>query len=537
MKNITVLLLIAVVVCTTACKDQFESSNINVTLDKDVLYLVNGNKANLAATVDPENSSEVTWTSSNAEVATVTQTGEVTATSVGKATISVVTRIGRRVATCDVFVDPIRVTGVTVAPTTLAMLVYETESLTVTVSPGNAADKLVTWSSSNEDVVTVNEITGEMKALLPGLVTITVTTRDGEFTASCDVTVSKIPVENVTLSETSLELNLGDMETLRVTVTPDDATFPEVTWSTSNKDVATIDKGVLTAVGAGDAIISVTADGITAECNVIVKAPSGYTEKVIWEGSKAIGWGDPVALLAADFEGVPAGAIMTFYFQQKENTWSQAQICQGGSGWPQFSFAELGGGGTFIPTDIGGWNNLDYTSQEFLLTQDILDKISGNPDTGNGVGIYIQGSDLTFTKVTIKVPVEPIQKIIWEGSKAIGWGDPVALLAADFEGVPAGAIMTFYFQQKENTWSQAQICQGGSGWPQFSFTELGGGGTFIPTDIGGWNNLDYTSQEFLLTQDILDKISGNPDTGNGVGIYIQGSDLTFTKVTITIIGG
>lgn len=93
----------------------------------------------------------------------------------------------------------IAVTGVTLSKTTLEFARWSTETLTATVSPEDATNKAVSWKSSNTDVVTVED--GKLTAILPGTATITVTTADGEKTATCAVTVNQVYVSgNFTLS-------------------------------------------------------------------------------------------------------------------------------------------------------------------------------------------------------------------------------------------------------------------------------------------------------------------------------------------------
>ena len=102
--------------------------------------------------------------------------------------------------------ETIAVTGVTLNETTLTMEVGEEVSLTATVAPSNATNKGVTWSSDNDDVVTVQN--GVVTAVGAGSATITVTTTDGEKTATCDVTVKPASEPSVTFDFTSNSWNL-----------------------------------------------------------------------------------------------------------------------------------------------------------------------------------------------------------------------------------------------------------------------------------------------------------------------------------------
>lgn len=93
----------------------------------------------------------------------------------------------------------------------------------------------------------------------------------GSSIAKCAVTVDPIAVTGISLDKTSLQLFVGASETLSATITPDNATSPSVSWDSSDKEVATVDNGVVTAVSAGKATITAASSSFTAECVVEVK--------------------------------------------------------------------------------------------------------------------------------------------------------------------------------------------------------------------------------------------------------------------------
>ena len=171
----------------------------------------------------------------------------------------------------------VSVTGVSLDKTEIVLVEGSSEKLTATVEPTNATNKNVTWSSDHEAIATVDQ-NGTVTARRGGQATITVTTVDGAKTATCKVTVNApqtVPVTGVTLDKAELTLEKGSTGTLKATVEPQNATNNTVTWSSSNPEVATVDNGVVTAVSAGEAIITVTTeDGAkTATCKVTVNAP------------------------------------------------------------------------------------------------------------------------------------------------------------------------------------------------------------------------------------------------------------------------
>lgn len=169
--------------CVAECTVTISVDVESVTLDKTTLSLAVGEAAQLAATVKPDDATDknVSWTSSDASVAKV-DNGKVTAVKSGKATITA--KCGGKTAECAVTVA-VPVSSITLDKTTLSLAVGESAILTATVKPDDATDKTVTWSSSDEPVVKVDN--GKVTALTTGQARITAVI--GNITASCDITV------------------------------------------------------------------------------------------------------------------------------------------------------------------------------------------------------------------------------------------------------------------------------------------------------------------------------------------------------------
>lgn len=174
---------------------------------------------------------------------------------------------------------PVAVTGVTLDQTSLSIEAGQTAQLTATIQPANADNQAVTWSSSDNNVVSV-DATGKITANAKGSATITVTTEDGGKTATCTVTVTEpaAPIEVTAIAlKASTTIAIGDTETLTVTYTPADAnTGKALTWKSDNTAVATVDaNGVVKGIAAGKANITATSTtnpAITATCAVTVQA-------------------------------------------------------------------------------------------------------------------------------------------------------------------------------------------------------------------------------------------------------------------------
>ena len=246
-----------------------------ISISRSTLALTVGATSTLTATVAPSNASDksYSWSSSNSAVATVNSSGLVTAKANGTATITATTTDGGKKASCAVTVTT-PASGVSVAPTTATIIKGQTQQLTATVAPSSASNKSVSWSSSNNSVATVSS-TGLVTAKAAGTADITVTTADGNYKAVCKVTV-RVLVTGVSLSETDISLIKGSTEQLLATVSPADASNKTISWTTTDKSVATVSNtGLVTAVGGGTATITATtADGsYTDVCKVTVTVP------------------------------------------------------------------------------------------------------------------------------------------------------------------------------------------------------------------------------------------------------------------------
>lgn len=258
-----------------------------ITLNKTTLNIKTGATEQLTAKVLPTDAtnSKVTWSSNEPTVAEVDQTGMITAKKEGSAVITVTAQDGSgKTATCQVNVTDIKVSGITLSASTLAMQTEDVKQLSVTnIIPANATNKALKWESKNTWVATVDE-SGNVTAKNPGEATITVTAADnGGAQATCKVTVTErtapvIKVTQIQLSQTRASLIEGKELQLTATVLPTDATNQSLTWSSSVEGVATVDPtGKVTAIKAGTTVITATAkddSGISASCTVQVTVPT-----------------------------------------------------------------------------------------------------------------------------------------------------------------------------------------------------------------------------------------------------------------------
>lgn len=241
----------------------------SVYFSESALELQVGKTKEVNVTVLPENATnkELIWSSSDNSVVSVNN-GVITGLKEGKAVVTAKSVDGYKSASLEVIVinkpATIHVESISLDKTELNMLTGDQTSLTATVLPDNAADKSLSWSSSDENIATVNKY-GKVTAIKEGKVTITATSVDGGHTATCtvNVTTKVVPVTGISLNEDSVALNVGGTKQLTATVLPTNASNKGVTWNSTNEAVATVsESGLITAVSSGSALITVkTVDG------------------------------------------------------------------------------------------------------------------------------------------------------------------------------------------------------------------------------------------------------------------------------------
>lgn len=273
-----VLSLLFIISCEQQVPEPVVIKVASVSLNAESVELIEGEQVQLRATVSPINAENkvVIWSSSNLSVASV-EDGLVTAGKPGEAIITVKTDDGGKTAACEVTVSPrvYPVVSVELDQTSIELIEGDEFRLNATVSPDNATNKNLIWKSGNPEVASVAD--GLVTALKPGRTTVSVTTEDGDKTASCEVVISArvYPVTEVSLNKSSIELIEGEQQLLTATVSPDNATNKKVVWTSSNTQIVSVDDGLVTAYMAGEAVITVTTEdgGMTATCDVTVVEP------------------------------------------------------------------------------------------------------------------------------------------------------------------------------------------------------------------------------------------------------------------------
>lgn len=243
---------------------------------------------------DTTDNKDITWSSSDTSIATVSANGTVTALKDGVVTITAT--VGTKTDTYDITVQEIKLTAISMQET---MMVHkgETDSLTVTYIPSNTTDDtMVTWSSSDESVVTVD---GNGTVYGKKVGAAIVTAKIGSLFAQCMVTVDA-PLKEIVPNSSKLELTKNQTSLITYRFNPEDTTDEKnVTFLSSDSSVVTVDTdGKVTAKKAGTATITLTgSNNISAVIEVTVKEIS-IDEIVLDKESTIVEAGETASLQA-----------------------------------------------------------------------------------------------------------------------------------------------------------------------------------------------------------------------------------------------
>ncbi len=260
----------------------------SITLSPASAILKVGEQQQIAATIFPENAAnkELFWSIDNPAIATVDETGLVHAIGLGTAIITATSKDDTEIkATCQITVVATPAGSIILNKTEATLKATETLDLVATILPETITDKSVTWISSNEAIATV-DANGKVTAMAVGKTTITVTAASG-VSAKCAITVVETPAGGIIIDKDALgitgdnlEMRVGDVKAIKVTVTPETTTDKSVTYESSNPTVASVDEnGNVTALSLGTSAITITAKSnpeVKATINVtVVATPAG----------------------------------------------------------------------------------------------------------------------------------------------------------------------------------------------------------------------------------------------------------------------
>ena len=255
------------------CEFYINNPVTSVDLDYTDITLKMGEEFRLTALVLPEDASDKTvlWSSSDTNAATVNENGMVTAVNSGSATILCKSADSGETSMCNVTVyQP--VTGVTISNESMTVRKGQEFWLNATCQPENAMNKLIIWSSSDTSIATVDK-NGKVTAVEPGDCVITATSQDSGVTARCSLTVTQ-PITGISLNTNAKTILAGEKFVIIPTIEPLDADNKNVTYTSSDTSVATVDSdGIVTGVRGGKTVIIVKTEerGLIASCLVTVQ--------------------------------------------------------------------------------------------------------------------------------------------------------------------------------------------------------------------------------------------------------------------------
>lgn len=218
---------------------------------------------------------DMSYSSSDPAVVMVDENGNIAAISAGTAEVALSSKDGKITAskTIEVVVTP---TGITTTDA-LTLTAGEASTLETAVAPDDATHVAISYTSSNDAVATVSDA-GEVTAVAAGDATITAAVDGTALSAACRITVLSA-IESIELNYTALSLRPDGTAQLTYTVAPEEALADDVTYTSSDEAVATVDaEGNVTAVADGTATITVDVNGVTAECEVTVSTKTASTQ-------------------------------------------------------------------------------------------------------------------------------------------------------------------------------------------------------------------------------------------------------------------
>lgn len=233
-----------------------------------------GATSQIVPTVLPANATDksLTYTSSAPAIATVSASGLITGVAPGTAAINVRNLASNISSTVNTTVNAIMVTAITLGASTATVNVGATSQITSTVTPANATDKSLTYTSSAPAVATVSA-TGLITGVAAGSSTVTVKNAASNVSSNVAVTVPPVLVTAINVGSSTVNLAVGGTNQITVGVVPANATDKTIVYSSSATGVATVTAGgLITAVATGTATITLknNASNVTKTITVTV---------------------------------------------------------------------------------------------------------------------------------------------------------------------------------------------------------------------------------------------------------------------------
>lgn len=291
----------------------------NIEINESKINLTSGQTYQIKYTIEPNNATDKTimWETTDARIATVTDTGLISARQAGNVVLTAYSINGKQKSiSLTVSSVAVNLSSIELNPSELVLNLGETYQIKSTYIPSNAKVNEVNWTSSNENVVTVDK--GLVKAIGYGTSNITLNA-DG-IEKEVIVTVSKddiIDITSLSLTESTLIMKANTTHQLKANITPTDATNTNLVWSSSDSSIATINnKGLITAIKSGTTTITIKSTNnktSTLKLTVENSASSNNPEQVLLNSdSIVIGVGNTKQLRATIIP-LDANQTVTWY--------------------------------------------------------------------------------------------------------------------------------------------------------------------------------------------------------------------------------
>lgn len=250
----------------------------NIEISVPITELAIGETLQATATVNPNNAtnSNYTWSVSDPSIATISESGLITAISAGIVIITADAIDGSGVSeniTLTVYSIPVE--NITVVPANPEVFIGDSLQLEISISPENATIQDISWIVESNDYAIISN-TGMITGLAEGEVQVTVlATDDSGVSESFTVNIVKRSITNITLIPSTIELTIGESTTIEAIISPENATITELQWISSNENIATVSNGSIVAIGEGSVTITATStDGSNISGNATVSVSS-----------------------------------------------------------------------------------------------------------------------------------------------------------------------------------------------------------------------------------------------------------------------
>ena len=268
----------------TSNTDNTDNTKVSsIKINDTNMTMVVGSTKKLDYTIYPDTAQDknVSYKINDTSIATIDNNGIITAKKIGKTTINVTTSDGNKTVTANLTVlnSAIKVTGIKASSSSITISIGDTTKFNYSITPNDATNKDVTYSSSNTGVAKVDS-NGKITGIKEGSAKISATTKDGNYSTEMTVTVkqSTVAVTKVNLSYTSTIQTVGKASSIQANVLPTNATSRNVTWSSSNTSVATVSGsasenivGRIVCLKAGTTKITALAGGVSKSLDITCK--------------------------------------------------------------------------------------------------------------------------------------------------------------------------------------------------------------------------------------------------------------------------